>query len=50
LRESGKWELADIRAAKKEVEAFVEDQKALPPGLDINRVIKCGVRKPTGVK
>ena len=50
LRESGKWNLADIRAAKKEVEAFVESEKALPPGLDINRVIKIGVRKPTGVK
>jgi hypothetical protein len=50
LKESGHWELADIRAAKKEVEAYVEKEQSLPPGLDINRIIKCGVRKPTGVK
>jgi hypothetical protein len=50
LQSSGRWELADIRAAKKEVEAFVEKEQALPPGLDINRAIMCGVKKPTGIK
>lgn len=50
LQETGNWECADIRGAKKEVEAYMEENEALPPGLDISRVVKCGVRKPTGVK
>lgn len=50
LRETDNWQLADVRAAKKEVEAWLEKEQSLPPGLDINRVIKCGVNKPTGVK
>ena len=49
LRETGNWQYAEIRAAKKEVEAYVDENAALPPGLDINRAVKCGVRKPTGV-
>lgn len=50
LQETGSWECADIRGAKKEVEAYMEEHAALPPGLDVNRMVKCGVRKPTGVQ
>jgi len=49
LTETGHWECAEIRGAKKEVEAYMEKHEALPPGLNINRMVKCGVRKPTGV-
>lgn len=50
LKETGNWNCADIRGAKKEVESYLEEHQSLPPGLDISRVVKCGVRKPTGVK
>lgn len=50
LKDTDQWHLADIRGAKKEVESYMEEHEALPPGLDASRIIKCGVRKPTGVK
>lgn len=48
LRENDAWELADIRAAKKEVENFAESSGGdLPPGVDMNKRLVAQFRAPT---
>lgn len=45
LLETGQWELADIRAAKKNIEAFKAANDDLPPGLNWSQAITVGVRR-----
>jgi hypothetical protein len=45
LHDTGNWECADIRASKAAVEAFVEEHKDLPPGLNWHAEIVVNVRR-----
>lgn len=45
LHETGQWECADIRAAKKNIETFVEENQDLPPGLNWHAEIVVNVRR-----
>lgn len=45
LHETGLWEIADIRASKAAVEAYVEEHKDLPPGLSWHAEIVVNVRR-----
>ena len=45
VRESGNWELADLRANAPAVEAFINaNNGALPPGVNFRQVAVVGVR------
>ena len=41
------WELLESRAAKKDVETFLEEHQDIPPGLSIRRDAIVGVRRPS---
>lgn len=45
LKESGEWDLLDVRAAKANVETFVKENGDLPPGLNWSAVPTVGVRR-----
>lgn len=45
LLETGQWELADIRAAKKNIEAFKAANDDIPPGLNWSQAVTVGVRR-----
>jgi hypothetical protein len=48
LHETGKWELADIRPAKKEIEAFAENNGGeLPPGIHMTSSVEARFRSPS---
>lgn len=44
IRESGRWELADLRANAPAVEAFITEGAQLPPGVNFRQVAVVGVR------
>lgn len=39
------WELADIRAAKKNIEEYRKDNDDIPPGLNWSEALTVGVRR-----
>lgn len=43
--EHGAWELLQARANAPAVEAYLEDTGELPPGINLNRILKINVRK-----
>jgi len=45
MRETGLWELADIRASKKAIEAYIEETSDIPPGLSRFAETVINVRK-----
>lgn len=48
LQETGQWELADVRPAKKEVQNFAENTGGdLPPGVDMSMKLSARFRAPT---
>lgn len=47
IRENNAWDLLESRAAKKDVESFLEEHQDLPPGLSIRRDAVIGVRRPS---
>ena len=50
MRDNNQWDLADIRAGKTNILAYMEQTKQLPPGLDYSAFIEVQVRKGTGAK
>lgn len=46
-RENDAWDLLEFRAAKKDVEVFLEEHQDIPPGLSIRRDAMVGVRRPS---
>jgi hypothetical protein len=48
LQETGKWELADIRVAQKELKNFAEASNGeLPPGVNMSQRVVAQFRAPT---
>jgi hypothetical protein len=47
IRSNEAWDLLESRAAKKDVEAFLEEHQDIPPGLSIRRDAIIGVRRPS---
>jgi hypothetical protein len=43
--DQGMWDLADWRANAPAVEAFLQEQQALPPGVNLTSVVTVGVRR-----
>lgn len=39
------WELVDLKANAKAVEEYYINTKVMPPGVNLNRIIRLGVRK-----
>jgi len=44
VREADAWELLDVRASKTGVKAFLEENGALPPGVDLSEERVVNVR------
>ena len=47
VRQHEAWDLLESRAAKKDVEAFLEEHEDIPPGLRIRRDAVINVRRPS---
>ena len=47
VRTNEAWDLLESRAAKKDVETFLEEHQDIPPGLSIRRDAIVGVRRPS---
>jgi hypothetical protein len=45
---AGEWNLADIRANKPAVQAYVAENGVAPPGVHFEEYLEVGVRRPTG--
>jgi len=43
--ENGAWDLADWKANAPAVEAFLQEQQELPPGVNLSSVVTVGVRR-----
>src|SRR5215467_13153206 len=42
----GNWDFADLRVLKEPVEKYLEEEnQALPPGVTVERGVKCNVRR-----
>lgn len=47
VKETGEWELADIRANSTAVEDYVKNKGTLPPGVKFTSTDVVGVRRPS---
>ena len=47
VRTNQAWDLLESRAAKKDVEAFLEEHQDLPPGVSVRRDAVVNVRRPS---
>lgn len=45
LDSTGEWDLADIRAAKKNIETYRNEHGALPPGINWSATYDVGVQR-----
>lgn len=46
--EAGAWNIADLRANKTAVQAYVAENGMAPPGVHFEEYLEVGVRRPSG--
>lgn len=44
-KENGRWDLLDVRGAKKSIEEFIKENQEVPPGIDLRRELTIGIRR-----
>lgn len=45
LEDNNRWDLADVRAAKKNIEDYIEESEAPPPGINFSASYKINFRR-----
>lgn len=45
VKNTGQWDLLDIRGSKTSLESFIEENQVIPPGIDVYKEQTVGIRK-----